>query len=56
MARTPAQLSRTTARVLRRLALIALIGNAGGSVVVTSFAFYLAPCVRRSDLGPTATA
>ena len=34
-----------TAGVVRRLGLVALIGNAGGSVVVTGFAFYLAPTV-----------
>ena len=38
-----------TVGVLRRLALVAIIGNAGGAAVVTGFAFYLAPTVLSAD-------
>jgi adenylate cyclase len=37
--------SRMTVRVASRLGLVGLIGNAGGSAVVTGFALYLAPTV-----------
>jgi adenylate cyclase len=37
------------ARVSGQLGWVALIGNAGGSVVVTGFAFYLAPTVLAAD-------
>jgi adenylate cyclase len=38
-----------TVGVLRRLALVAIIGNAGGAAVVTGFVFYLAPTVLTAD-------
>ncbi|MFZ0905449.1 MAG: adenylate/guanylate cyclase domain-containing protein [Mycobacterium sp.] len=38
-----------TVGVLRRLALVALIGNAGGAAVVTGFVLYLAPTVLAAD-------
>jgi adenylate cyclase len=38
-----------TVGVTLRLVLVALIGNAGGSAVVTGFAFYLAPTVLAAD-------
>ena len=38
-----------TAGVLRRLALVAIIGNGGSAVVVTGFVFYLAPTVLAAD-------
>ncbi len=38
-----------TVGVLRRLGLVAIIGNAGGAAVVTGFAFYLAPTVLSAD-------
>jgi adenylate cyclase len=38
-----------TVGVMLRLVLVALIGNAGGSAVVTGFAFYLAPTVLAAD-------
>ena len=49
MAQSGAERSRLTVGVVRRLALVALIGNAGGAAVVTGFVFYLAPTVLTAD-------
>src|ERR1700738_5466207 len=47
--RPGAERSRMTAGVLRRLALVAIIGNGGSASVVTGFVFYLAPTVLTAD-------